>query len=259
MVVNLCARRPDSQRNVVHAESVGTVFAQMKRSSFAIAAVFCLTPLHGVLAEPTSTDQSIQEYAQKKPNSGLVFIEARLYERGKDAPAICQKIWVTATSSEADKAQFITQDAPTFFGHASDSSTYGGWAVLNEGTYIVRSVLCTGPPGINLKGPFAGFVLRKGQILNLGRLVIEYTPPPFELHLLPHPPPRSPGVWRVEDLSAEAVATLQQRAPSAFAKATKHYMTPVAVKPKPPGGRSQLAPGRLGMTLRRRPPPIARP
>jgi len=207
---------------------------KMKRSLFVVVAILCLAPQHGARAESTSTDQSIRELAQKKPDSGLVFIEARLYERGKEAPTICQKIWVTATASEADKAQFITQDAPTFFGRASDSSTYGGWAVLNEGTYIVRSVLCTGPPGINLKGPFAGFVLRKGQILNLGRLVIEYTPPPFELHLLPHPPPRSPGVWRVEDLSAEAIATLTKRAPAAFAKATKHFMTPVVAKPKPP-------------------------
>jgi hypothetical protein len=89
-----------------------------------------------------------------------------------------------------------------FFGRASDSSTYGGWAVLNEGTYIVRSVLCTGPPGINLKGPFAGFVLRKGQVLNLGRLVIEYTPPPFELHLLPHllPTVRAFGGWKISAL-----------------------------------------------------------
>jgi hypothetical protein len=218
----------------LHAEDVGTMLGKMKRSLFVAAAIVCLTPLHRALAEPTSTDESIQRFAQKKPDSGLVFIEARVFERGKEAPTICQKIWVSVSSSQAEKAQFITQDSPTFLGRASDSATYGGWAVLNEGTYIVRSVLCQGPAGINLKGPFAGFVLRKGQVLNLGRLVIEYTPPPFELHLLPHPPPHSPGVWRVEDLSAEALATLTKRAPAAFAKATKHYMTPVVVKPKPP-------------------------
>jgi len=201
---------------------------------FVIGSMVCLLAPRRALAEPTSTDESIQRLAQKKPDSGLVFVEAKLFEKGKSTPAICQKIWLTVSSSQAEKAQFITQDSPTFLGRASDSATYGGWAVLNEGTYIVRSVLCQGPGGINLKGPFAGFVLGKGQILNLGRLVIEYTPPPFELHLLPHPPPHSPGVWRVEDLSAEALATLTKRAPAAFAKATKHYMTPVVVKPKPP-------------------------
>jgi hypothetical protein len=83
---------------------VRTMWRRMKLSPFAIASMLCLAPQHGARAEPTSTDQRIQELAQKKPDSGLVFIEARLYERGKEAPAICQKIWVTATSSQADKA-----------------------------------------------------------------------------------------------------------------------------------------------------------
>jgi hypothetical protein len=210
------------------------MLGKTKRSPFAIVAILCLMAPHHALAEPTSADQSIQERAQKKPNSGLIFMEAKLFRQGSKTPDICQRIWVTVASADADKGQFITQSSPTLFGHASDSSTYGGWAVLNEGTYIVSSIWCEAAGGRRLKGPFAEFVVHKGQVLNLGRLVIEYTPPPFELHLLPHPPPRSPGVWRVEDLSAEAITTLKNRAPAAFAKATKHYMSPVAVKPKPP-------------------------
>ncbi len=204
------------------------------RVLFAIAAILVLFPLQGALADPTSTDRSIQERAQKKPNSGLIFMEAKLFKKGRSTPDICQRIWVTVSSADADKGQFITQSSPTLFGHASDSSTYGGWAVLNEGTYIVSSIWCEAAGGRRLLGPFAKFVVRKGQILNLGRLVIEYTVPEFKLHLFPHAPDSSPGVWKVEDLSPEAVSTLTQRAPASFAKATKQYMTPLAVKPKPP-------------------------
>jgi hypothetical protein len=204
----------------------------MKRNPFVLAVILCLTASHDALAEPTSTDQSIQERAQKKPDSGLVFMEAKIFKQGSNKPDICQRIWATVASANADHGQFMTQSSPTLFGHASDSSTYGGWAVLNEGTYIVSSIWCEAAGGRRLKGPFAGFVVRKGQVLNLGRLVIEYTPPPF--HMFPIEAPHSPGVWRVEDLSAEAVTTLTNRAPVAFAKATKHYMSPVVVKPKPP-------------------------
>jgi hypothetical protein len=204
---------------------------QLKSVPFATAVILCLMASHHALAEPTSTDQSIQERAQKKLNSGLIFMEAKLFRQGNKIPDICQRIWVTVASANADKGQFITQSSPTLFGHASDSSTYGGWAVLNEGTYIVSSIWCEAAGGRTLKGPFAGFVVRKGPVLNLGRLVIEYSPPPF--HWFPSDA-RSPGVWRVEDLSAEAVTTLTKRAPAAFARATKRYMTPVAVKPKPP-------------------------
>jgi hypothetical protein len=206
------------------------MLGKTKRNPFAIVAILCLMAPPQALAEPTSTDQSIQERAQKKPNSGLIFMEAKLFRQGSKTPDICQRIWVTVASANADKGQFITQSSPTLFGHASDSSTYGGWAVLNEGTYIVSSIWCEAAGGRRLIGPFAEFVVRKGQVLNLGRLVIEYTPPSF--HLFPSDA-RSPGVWRVEDLSAEAVTTLTKRAPAAFAKATKHYMSPVAVKPKP--------------------------
>jgi hypothetical protein len=65
-----------------------------------------------------------------------------------------------------------------------------------KGTYIVSSIWCEAAGGRRLKGPFAEFVVHKGQVLNLGRLVIEYTPPPFELHLLPHIVPAF-GEWKI--------------------------------------------------------------
>ena len=136
------------------------------RVLFAIAAILILFPLHGALADPTSTDRSIQERAQKKPNSGLIFMEAKLFKKGGSTPDICQRIWVTVSSADADKGQFITQSSPTLFGHASDSSTYGGWAVLNEGTYIISSIWCEVAGGRRLLGPFAKFVVpfRKNAI-----------------------------------------------------------------------------------------------
>lgn len=213
-------------------ERVRTVRRPMKRNHFAIAAILCLMAPYHALAEPTSTDQKIQERAAQKPDLGLVFMEVRLFRQGEKTPQICQSLWVNLAPKHGRPTRVMTQSSPTLFGHASADSTYGGWAVLDEETYIVHSIECNFA-GQTYRGPFAAFALRKGEVLNLGRLVIEYKLAPPEFHLLPYHP-KNTGVWIVEDLSPEAVASLTKAAPAAFAKATKHYMSIVVVKPKPP-------------------------
>jgi len=198
---------------------------------FVIGSMVCLLAPLRALADPAAGDQKIQETAAKNPNSGLVFMEVRLSQQGEKTPQICQSLWVNLLPKHGRPTKVLTQSTPTLFGHALADSTYGGWAVLDEGTYIVYSIECNFTEKV-YRGPFAAFALRKGQILNLGRLVVEYKLAPYEFHLLPYHA-KNTGVWTVEDLSPEAVASLTKTAPAAFAKATKQYMSTVVVKPKP--------------------------
>jgi hypothetical protein len=192
--------------------------------------LFWLVSVQTVFAEPTEIDQRILKAARANPTAGLIFMEVKFYESGSTTPKICQKIWVTVVSDQGKATLVITQASPTLFGRAAESSTYGGPAVLLEGVYTITSILCEG--STRFPGQFARFALRAGQVLNLGCLVVDYKRGPFN----PFSPTRSTGQGqlRVEDLSPLAVASLTQRAPVAFSKAVKRYMTAAqAKKPQP--------------------------
>ena len=206
------------------------MFRKFRLVIAAIVSVFCLAPAHVALADPTEGDQQIVRLAQERPASGLVFMHVKFFENGSTTPEICQKLWVTLNSDQKKEYLFFAQVSPTLFGRAAESSTYGGWIVLDQGIYYVVSVRCEGSS--RFMGPFARFAVQRGQVLNLGCLVIEYKHGPIVLF----GPRRNTGDWRVEDLGPDAVASLTKRAPSAFSKATKQYMTPVRVKPKPAQG-----------------------
>jgi hypothetical protein len=62
----------------------------------------------------------------------------------------------------------------------------------------------------------------RNEIINVGRLVIDFTKGPITLF----GPRKSSGRTGVEDLSPRAVQSLTERVPSVFPKATKRYMTP---------------------------------
>jgi hypothetical protein len=202
---------------------------KLRRSIVAALLTFLLTPVHGAFAEPTKLDQGIAEAARKDLTSGLIFMEVKLFEEGRKTPKICQQIWVSLVSDRGNSKSVPTQSSPTLFGHAADSSTYGGSSVLPAATYTITQVWCQG--SIRLKGRFARFVLRPGQVANLGCLVIDYKEAPFNLLA----PRTFSGRTHVEDLSPNAVATLTRLAPVAFSKATKQYMAPnqATSNPKP--------------------------
>ncbi|MES2196324.1 MAG: hypothetical protein V4517_18040 [Pseudomonadota bacterium] len=191
--------------------------------------LFWLAPVSPALAEPTETDQKIQRAAQANPASGLVFLEARFHQDGETSPKLCQKIWVWLVPDQGKRTILFSQVSPTLFGRAADSSTYGGWAVLDPGVYTVAQVWCEGPAGINAPGMFARFAVQTGQVLNLGCLVIDFKLGPVTLFERR----RDSGDWRVEDLTPLALASLRKEAPVAFSKATKRHMTPMRQVSKP--------------------------
>lgn len=195
-----------------------------------IVSAFFVAPTHFAMAEPTDWDQRIVRLAQERPAAGLIFMHVKLFEAGSATPKICQKIWVTLNSAQGSEYLFFAQVSPTLFGRAAESSTYGGWMVLDQGAYYVAAIRCEGSD--RFLGPFARFVVSRGRILNLGCLVIEYKRGQINFF----GPNRSTGNWWVEDLDSNAVASLTKGAPSAFAKATKEYMMPFRVKPKPAQG-----------------------
>jgi hypothetical protein len=158
--------------------------------------------------------------AQKEPTTGLIFMEVKLFEEGNTTPKLCQEVSVSMVSDKGDSKTFRTQISPTLFGHAVESSTYGGASFAPAGTYTVVEVWCKGT--IRLKGRFARFTLQPRQVSNLGCLIIDYTHSPFN----PFVPRTFTGSIRVADLTANALASLTKLAPATFAKATKRYMAP---------------------------------
>jgi hypothetical protein len=94
--------------------------------------------------------------------------------------------------------------------------------------YTVIGLECSGSRKFN--GRVAKFFLKPGEVVNVGRLALEY-----ELAFFA----KSDANLNVRDLSPEAVASLSQRAPNAFSKAKKRYLgllvgTPAQAKPAPP-------------------------
>jgi hypothetical protein len=62
----------------------------------------------------------------------------------------------------------------------------------------------------------------RNEIINTGCLVIDFAKGPITLFV----PRTFTGRTSVEDLGAKAVASMTERTPTIFPKATKRYMTP---------------------------------
>jgi hypothetical protein len=91
---------------------------------------------------------------------------------------------------------------------------------LPPGTYTIVNVHCK--TTVRLNGKFARFRVGRNEIINAGRLVIDFTKGPITLFTAR----TFTGRTGVEDLSARAVQSFTERVPSVFPKATKRYMTP---------------------------------
>jgi hypothetical protein len=182
-----------------------------------IVSVSCLAPAHLAMAEPAEWDQRIARLALNNPAGGLIFAEVKFFEDGSTTPKACHQIWVSGSSQEGKRLYLPVQSLSSTPGN----TFYAGWAILAPGTYTITSVRCG--DYLNFKGPFARFSVNTGHVLNLGSLVIKYKNAEFKLFFQGRPT----GNWKVEDLSPNAIATLKQKSPAAFSKASKQHMIPV--------------------------------
>jgi hypothetical protein len=189
----------------------------MASARIVIVAAAWLASFQIVFAGPAEWDDRITSRAQNYPTAGLVFAEVKIFEDGKATPKECRQIYVSGSSQEGERAYFPVQNLSA----TPENTFYAGWAFLPQGVYTINSIKCGDYNGF--RGPFARFAVSKGQVLNLGSLVVRYKNSSTNFFT----PNRPTGNWKVEDLSSAALATLKTKSPAVFAKATKQYMTPI--------------------------------
>jgi hypothetical protein len=171
----------------------------LKRILVVVLAAFLL-PLGGAAAE-TSTELWLRQNMQTHPDWSVLFMDVKVLEEGKERS--CTTTMVYAVSDEGARAVLYTP--------------YG---FLRPGTYTVTNVNCEHTARLN--GKFARFRVGRNEVINAGRLVIDFTKGPITLFT----PRTFTGRTGVEDLGARAVQSLTDRVPSVFPKATKRYLTP---------------------------------
>jgi hypothetical protein len=196
---------------------------------YAIIIILAAFHIHSACAASTELDEKLRKEATETPNAALVFIEVELVPR--NAQACRGEVYATVRAPEGRPIQIFTRDSTAFLGNSI--SFYGGAAVLPAGMYTVESFECSGRR--KFKGSVARFYLFPGEVINAGRLVLE-----FDLAFFT----RSKADLGIRDLSPEAVASLSQRAPNAFSKAKKRYMTltvgvPAQAERAPQAGRTK--------------------
>jgi hypothetical protein len=189
----------------------------------AIIIILAVFHIHSACAASTELDEKLRKEATETPNAALVFMELELIDRNG---RVCGGgIFAKVKTPEGKPSSIFVRSNTGFFGNSI--SFHGGAAVLPAGVYTVVGLECSGSRKFN--GSVARFSLQPGEVINVGRLVLEYELAPFV---------STKADLRIRDLSPEAVASLSQRAPSAFSKAKKRYMglivgTPVRGKPAP--------------------------
>lgn len=198
----------------------------MNRVIVAALATLAFT-LGSMAAEPTETEQHIRELAQKSPTSSVVFMDVQLFQEGKEQN-FCSTITVRVVSDEGLAGGFRVLVEPSFFGHKFDSAQHGGIAFLPPGTYTIVTIECAQD---RLRGKFARFGVGTNEIINAGRLVMDFKKSPAALFSQRTFDART----RVEDLGPKALESITKRTPNIFPKAKKRYMTsnPATMNPRP--------------------------
>jgi hypothetical protein len=191
----------------------------------AIIIILAAFQLHSACAAATELDEKLRKEAAETPNAALVFMELEL--NPKNVRACGGGIIATVKMPEGKPTPIITRSNTGFFGNSI--SFHGGAAVLPAGVYTIVTLECMGSRKFN--GRVAEFFLRPGEVINIGRLVLDY-------ELASIRGSSSDAKLSIRDLSPEAVASLSQRAPNAFSKAKKRSMglitgAPVQAKPAP--------------------------
>jgi hypothetical protein len=167
--------------------------------------------IHSACAAAAELDEKLRREAAEIPNAALVFMEVELIL--KNGPVCGGGIFAKVTAPEGKSTDIIVRSNTGFFGNSI--SFHGGAAVLPAGNYTVVSIQCLGTR--TYKGPVAQFFLQPGEVINVGRLALEHELAPFGA--------KSDVKLNIRDLSPEAAASLSERAPNAFSKAKKRYMS----------------------------------
>jgi hypothetical protein len=177
---------------------------------YAIIIVLAVFQIHSACAASAELDEKLRKEAAETPDAALVFMEVELIP--KNGRVCGGGIFATVKAAEGKLTQIITRSNTGFFGNSI--SFHGGAAVLPSGMYTIVSFGCSGER--TFKGPVARFFLHRGEVINAGRLVLDYDLAFFT---------RSKADLAARDMSPEAVASLSERAPNAFSKAKKRYLT----------------------------------
>ncbi|PIT04633.1 hypothetical protein TSA1_30680 [Bradyrhizobium nitroreducens] len=185
----------------------------MVRGSFLVFLLFTA----GEASAETDFERKIREDSARHPGKSLVFLEVRVIEENGSKNPGCSTTKVVLGSDHVT-LPITTQRTVGMLGFPVENGTYGGAALLAPGTYAVSYVNCS--QYLNLKGDFARFRVGPDEIVNLGSLVIDFTRSPQFLQRT------FTSRTKVEDLSEKAKASLTERSPVIFPKATKRYMTP---------------------------------
>jgi hypothetical protein len=177
----------------------------------AIIIFLAVFQIHFACAASTELDEKLRKEAAETPSSALVFMEVEpIFKNG---PPCGGGIFAMVKAPEGKSTDINVRSNTGFFGNSI--SFHGGAAFLPAGIYTVVSIRCLGTRTYN--GPVARFFVQPGEVINVGRLVLEHELAPFLA--------KSDVKLNIRDLSPEAVASLSQRAPNAFSKAKKRYMT----------------------------------
>lgn len=155
----------------------------------------------------TPADQMVVAMLKEKPKSGVLILEATLLMQGK--PLRCNNFNIYLKSTEGKT--IITNS--------------GRISVAEEGDYTVLRAVCgpwVGMSGEAYEGPCAKIRLAAGEIVNAGKLVVDY---------------KLENGWTgkksyrisAQSLSPEQISKLKEKAPRTFGKAIKRSVTTLKV------------------------------
>lgn len=174
-------------------------------TALGVAVLFVLTIENAPSQEAlTSADQMVVAMLKEKPKSGVLILEATLLMQGK--PLRCNGFNVYLKSTEGKT--IVTNS--------------GRISVAEEGDYTVLRAVCgpwVGMTGETYEGPFAKIRLKAGEVVNAGKLVVDYK---LENNWT------GKKSYRIssENLSPDQIAKLKEKTPRTFSKAVKR---PVSV------------------------------
>ena len=183
----------------------------MRKFILALLATVLLAPLHPTRAAAEAEgDARIAQLHQEHPELGFLLFDVTVLNDGK---RVCSANTVSLTSNTRKQAQ-VDVNPGSFI---PSRRTRGALASLEPAVWTIGFVECSYG---KYAGPFAKIRIEAGDIVNAGNLIVDvYTIRPRGLFQ---------GAIRgahatVEDLPAEAVESLQQRAPATLAKAKRRY------------------------------------
>ncbi|TKT70816.1 hypothetical protein YH63_004975 [Afipia massiliensis] len=155
----------------------------------------------------THTDQMVVAMLKEKPKSGVLILEATLLMQGKQLRCNGFNVYLKSTEGKT----IITNS--------------GRISVAPEGDYTVLRAVCgpwVGMSGEAYEGPFAKIRLGAGEVVNAGKLVVDY---------------KLENGWTgkksyrisAQGLSPAQIAQLKEKAPRTFSKAIKRTVTALKV------------------------------